>query len=271
LRNPFTFAVDPLTGSIFINDVGQNTWEEINEGVPGANYGWPASEGPTTDPRFRAPLYAYNHSNGCAISGGAFAAPLAPDFPLHYWNAYFFADLCGGWIRARHQNGSVSNFASGIGQPVDLHFAADGSLYYLARGFGGNTGVVYRVTYGVTPSVDVSANGQNGPLTLPPGTPLRIDWSFDAGSAGVVNVAEIYVALLTPFGTFWADPARGFVPTVTRAYAGPLSTSAPAPLFDVPNFTGFPPGRYWWVIIVDRDQNGSPAGEMADFVLTIIQ
>ncbi len=51
LRNPFTFAVQPETGRIFINDVGQSAWEEIDEGFPGANYGWPASEGLTSDAR----------------------------------------------------------------------------------------------------------------------------------------------------------------------------------------------------------------------------
>jgi len=42
LRNPFSFDVQAGTGRIFINDVGQNAWEEVNEGVAGANYGWPA-------------------------------------------------------------------------------------------------------------------------------------------------------------------------------------------------------------------------------------
>ncbi|MDO8250429.1 MAG: PQQ-dependent sugar dehydrogenase, partial [Rhodoferax sp.] len=46
LRNPFTFAVQPATGRIHINDPGQNTWEEINVGAAGANFGWPNSEGP---------------------------------------------------------------------------------------------------------------------------------------------------------------------------------------------------------------------------------
>ena len=46
LRNPFTFAFQPGTGRIFINDVGQSAWEEINDGVAGANYGWPECEGP---------------------------------------------------------------------------------------------------------------------------------------------------------------------------------------------------------------------------------
>src|SRR5690242_11363257 len=76
LRNPFTFAFQPGTGRMFINDVGQNTWEEINDGIAGSNYGWPTTEGVTTDPRFRSPLFVYTHgtslTTGCAIAGGAF-------------------------------------------------------------------------------------------------------------------------------------------------------------------------------------------------------
>src|SRR5438067_430587 len=48
LRNPFTFAFQAGTGRLFINDVGANTWEEVNVGAAGANYGWPQTEGPTT-------------------------------------------------------------------------------------------------------------------------------------------------------------------------------------------------------------------------------
>ena len=85
LRNPFSFAVQPGTGRIFINDVGAERWEEINEGVAGANYGWPDTEGPTTDSRYRAPLFAYRHgsgtSNGCAITGGVFYNPAQAPVP----------------------------------------------------------------------------------------------------------------------------------------------------------------------------------------------
>jgi glucose/arabinose dehydrogenase len=45
LRNPFTFAIHPSNGRIHINDVGQNTWEEANQGIAGSNYGWPNFEG----------------------------------------------------------------------------------------------------------------------------------------------------------------------------------------------------------------------------------
>jgi len=44
---------------LFINDVGQSTWEEINDGIAGSNYGWPTTEGPTSNPSIRSPIYYY--------------------------------------------------------------------------------------------------------------------------------------------------------------------------------------------------------------------
>ena len=144
LRNPFTFAFQPGAGDMFINDVGQQLWEEINEGVRGANYGWPASEGPTTDPRFTTPLYTYDHGSGCAIAGGAFYNPQTQQFPLSFIGGYFFADLCSGWIRVYDPVAdTTSDFANGVSLPVDLKIGPDGSLYYLARG----DGAVFRVRY----------------------------------------------------------------------------------------------------------------------------
>ena len=88
LRNPFTFAFQPGTGRMFINDVGQNLWEEINDGIAGSNYGWPTTEGPTSNPSFRSPLFAYQHgfspTTGCAIAGGAFYNPQTVQFPSSF-------------------------------------------------------------------------------------------------------------------------------------------------------------------------------------------
>lgn len=152
LRNPFTFAFRPGTSTVYINDVGQLTWEEINQGVAGGNYGWPESEGPTSDPDFITPLWSYGHgssaSTGCAITGGAFYSPTTMQFPNHYANDYFYADFCSGWIH-RYEPGLDRSllFARNIIQPVDLLVSPDGALYYLARGSGATTGAVVRVTY----------------------------------------------------------------------------------------------------------------------------
>ncbi len=61
VRNPFTFSFQPGIGRMFINDVGQNTWEEINDGIAGSNYGWPTCEGfcNPPNPSFRDPIFAY--------------------------------------------------------------------------------------------------------------------------------------------------------------------------------------------------------------------
>ena len=77
---------------------------------------------------------------------------MTTQFPADYVHDYFFADYCAGWIRRLDptNNNTVTTFATGIGSPVDLKVADDGSLYYLARMSGGTTGVVYRVAYGAT-------------------------------------------------------------------------------------------------------------------------
>lgn len=107
LRNPFRFAFDPNANQtrFFINDVGEVTWEEVNEGRRGADYGWNLREGPCPvhgrarcgppPPEVTDPVLAYAHRDGCtSITGGAFV----PDgvWPRDYEGAYLFADfLCG--------------------------------------------------------------------------------------------------------------------------------------------------------------------------------
>ena len=192
LRNPFTFAIQPGTGRMLINDVGQNTWEEIDEGVAGANYGWPTSEGPVncTSAGFTCPLYAYDHSQGCAITGGVFYNPASPSFPASYDGKYFFAEYCGNWIKlidpdAPPATNAAATFATGISSPVDLRVGADGSLYYLARGAGSVGRIQYTagqppaitqqpvaqtVSTGATANFSVSASGSQ---------PLSYQWQVD--------------------------------------------------------------------------------------------
>lgn len=153
LRNPFTFAIQPGSGKIYINDVGASSWEEINPGLAGANYGWPNSEGEAVGPGETAPLFAYGHGStratGCAIAGGAFYNPAVQQFPNGFRGDYLFADYCSGWIRRyRPASDRAIGFITGVTQPVDLLVAPDGSLYYLAQGSGATTGVLVRVTYG---------------------------------------------------------------------------------------------------------------------------
>ena len=147
LRNPFTFAVQPGTGRIHINDVGESTWEEIDLGAAGANYGWPGSEGPdgvTTG--ITGPLFAYKHSatsppgsgpggffTGIAIAGGSFYPSSGP-FPAMYQGSYFFADFGSGFVaRFDAANSAAYAFGSVSGNPVDMRTGLDGALYVLTR------------------------------------------------------------------------------------------------------------------------------------------
>ena len=148
LRNPFTFAVQPGSGRIHINDVGQNTWEEVNVGAPGADYGWPASEGPDNVSAGRTgPLFSYGHSAanppgsgpggffvGFAIAGGAFY-PSNGSLPAPWRGSYFFADYVSRFIGALDLSNGNSAYAFGSvsDSPVDLLAAADGSLLVLTR------------------------------------------------------------------------------------------------------------------------------------------
>ena len=154
LRNPFTFAVQPGSGQIFINDVGLATWEEINQGRPGANYGWPITEGPTRRRGITEPIYAYRHGSapeqGYAITGGVFYDPAHQSFPGAYRGGYFFADYINKWIHFRDaKTGAIGGFAANLSaQPIDLDVDPQGNLYFLGRsGTPGVTDAIYKIQF----------------------------------------------------------------------------------------------------------------------------
>jgi glucose/arabinose dehydrogenase len=164
LRNPFTFDVQPGTGRVFINDVGASSWEEVNDGVAGGNYGWPTTEGffsATQFPQFRNPIHAYSISGTeCAVVGGAFYNPSTANFPAAYLGRYFFGDLCGNWIdMIDPSNGNaVTRFATSIvSQLVDLEIGPDGSLYYLSRSGGTVRRIAYTAPSECTPSTPAAS------------------------------------------------------------------------------------------------------------------
>jgi len=144
-RNPFTMTISK-DGRIFVNDVGQETWEEVNEILEGANYGWPQIEGrangSSVPDNYMDPVHVYNHDDGCAILGGAFYDPDLLRFPERYHGMYFYADYCEGYINVIDPDSGelLETFATSINRPLALQFASDGSLFMLERaGQGGGS------------------------------------------------------------------------------------------------------------------------------------
>lgn len=216
VRNPFTFSFQAGTARMFINDVGENTWEEINDGIAGSNYGWPNCEGFCNPPNanFRDPIFAYmNDAQTCAITGGAFYNPQAPQFPGNFAGNYFFADFCGGWIRRLDPaNGNaVSDFATGISLPVDLQVSADGFLYYLARGAGSVNRIGFPASGDATPPAVSITSPADGALVARKATVTITATAND--NVGVTHVDFLVNGALqctdtsAPYSCNWRVPA----------------------------------------------------------------
>mgnify|MGYP005850029457 CR=1 FL=1 len=185
LRNPFSFDFHPRTGEMFVNEVGQGSWEEINRGRAGANYGWPMTEGYTDEAGIDGPLFAYPHGiegpvNGCAITSGRFYAPQQAQFPPDYVDDYLFTDFCRNWIKRydpveNRVYDFVETAAYGI---VDLVVMPEGYLYYVAQAAPSGTGALYRLDY--TPGMAPQMLRHPASLRLAAGEPA----AFHCAAAG---------------------------------------------------------------------------------------
>ena len=148
LRNPWRFTFDRETGDLWIGDVGQNAWEEVNlapapERGRGANFGWPFREG-TNDFRgggpddLVGPVHEYpNPANGCSVTGGyVYRGDAIPELR----GAYLFSDYCVSTIRAiRVDGGAVIDEAilfDGASNVAAFGEGPDGELYVLSQSDG---------------------------------------------------------------------------------------------------------------------------------------
>ena len=153
LRNPWRFSFDRLTGGLYIADVGQGSWEEVNfqaaSGSGGENYGWSCYEGNHTFntsgcgpmSQYTFPIGEYNHSLGCSVTGGfVYRGSQFPAMVGHY----LFTDFCsgifwslfpdgGGWQMTQLEtfSGFYSTFGEGVNGELYVARYDNGTIYHI--------------------------------------------------------------------------------------------------------------------------------------------
>jgi hypothetical protein len=154
LRNPWRFSFDRANGDLYIGDVGQDNWEEIDYRAASAigrlaNYGWKTFEGrtrfsntPLGPGQLVSPVYVYSHADGnCSVTGGYVYRGRAVAAAV---GRYFFGDYCSGFVWSlRIANGSAADIRresfrvsqlTSFGEDVagELYFATgNGRIYKL--------------------------------------------------------------------------------------------------------------------------------------------
>jgi len=158
LRNPWRFSFDRLTGDMFIGDVGQNSWEEVDfqpaSSTGGENYGWRLMEGNScfnpaincNNGTLTLPILVYDHSVGCSVTGGyLYRGSKNPNLN----GLYLYGDFCSGLIWGAQEDGlggwnttvlldtnfSISTF--GEDESGEIYFAhlsaTDGTIYQVVQ------------------------------------------------------------------------------------------------------------------------------------------
>lgn len=227
LRNPWRSSFDFLTGDLYIGDVGQNCWEEVNVltggGPAGANFGWRSMEGnhcfsvttpfncdPTPNlcagavscghPTLHRPVVEFDHNTGCSVTGGVvYRGCQMPDLD----GTYFYGDYCAGFVRSfEWTGGAVTNPLDRTAEldptgllPANLvSFGTDGrgEVYLVAR----DVGKVLRIGPPFT-ALEVSGPGAP-PFTIEP--PAWVWEDLTASTERAIDHYRVYRG--TPGGSF---------------------------------------------------------------------
>jgi glucose/arabinose dehydrogenase len=158
-RNPWRFSFDRATGDLWVGDVGDAKWEEVDMQPAGShggeNYGWPYLEGAECvdanrchDPGLVAPLVTYGHNMNCAVMGGyVYRGPTVAAFT----GSYLFGDLCTGGVFTLTGNAQQGWQRVELGfNPIKIASFGedpDGDVYIVDI----QGGVIYRIVDGSVP------------------------------------------------------------------------------------------------------------------------
>ncbi|MBA2736960.1 MAG: PQQ-dependent sugar dehydrogenase, partial [Pyrinomonadaceae bacterium] len=268
LRNPFRISFDSNAAGtrFFINDVGQNAWEEIDEGIAGADYGWNQCEGNHDNPDrsgsqncaaapLTPPVFDYPHGScavgsvaGNSITGGAFVPNGV--WSSAYDNSYLFGEYVCGKIFKLTPNGSggyaASEFVTGLGgsSAVAMIFGpyqSTKALYYTTYAGGGQVRRIrFTGTMNRNPVAEIFANPTAGAAPLdvqfnastssdPDGDPLTYAWDFGDGTTGTGAMpVHRYAAIGTYNPVVTVSDGRGGSATATIRID--VGNTAPQPI-----------------------------------------
>ena len=266
LRNPWRFSFDRLSHDLYIGDVGQNLWEEVDfqpaSSPGGENYGWRLMEGfhcynPATgcdNGTLTHPILEYSHSLGCSVTGGyVYRGSSIPQL----FGVYLYSDYCSGivWGASRDCSG-VWSTTQLVDSPYNIStFGEDesGEVYVAHLG-----GAVYRIS--ATQDHLVPAAADMNPTTAiqgDPGFTLTVNGSgFDGGSVVRWNGADRPTTLLCPTRLSAAISASDLstAGTVTVTVFNPApggGTSSGLTFLVNPRFLDVPFG-YWAAPYIDK-------------------
>ncbi len=224
LRNPWRFCFDSTNGDMYIGDVGQNAWEEIDfqpgTSTGGENYGWRCMEGnhcygssPNCSCNSAAlvdPIQEYSHSSGCSITGGViYRGSKIPALN----GTYFYADYCTSRIWSFRYDGAnlteytdrTSELAPSSGSISSISsFAEDGRGEMYIMEVGG--GELYRIEPDCDTAAYCSAN---------PNSTGQIGVLYSIASLSITDNNFVLMAANLPvnqFTYFLAGTASGFIP-----------------------------------------------------------
>lgn len=178
-RNPWKFSFDRATGDLWLADVGQNAWEEINIVESGGNYGWNPVEGPECYiadcdlSAYQSPLFSYSHGSGplqgYSVTGGVV---YRGNESTQFEGSYLFADFALSRLWRLDQSGEEPEsilVIDEISSISSINEGPDGEVYVLSYG-----GAIYRLVFN-TVSAETEPRDSGDPLQILSANPTRSD------------------------------------------------------------------------------------------------